>query len=65
MFNVQRAITPKVDKPELWFICSARRLRVAYTCVKNISDGIRIMEQTRMMEALTDGQTFEISDGIR
>ena len=23
MFNVQRAITPKVDKPELRFMCSA------------------------------------------
>ena len=57
MFNVQRAITPKVGKPELWFICSACCLIVPYICVKsreNISDGIRVMEWTQMMEVLTD-----------
>ena len=47
MFNVQRAITPKVGKPELQFMCLACRLMVLYICVKfgeNISDGIRVME---------------------
>ena len=34
MFNVQRAITPKVGKPELWFMFSASRLIVIYICVK-------------------------------
>ena len=60
MFNVQRAITPKVGKPVLQFMCSACRLIVLYICVKfgeNISDGIRVMEQTRMKEALMDRQT--------
>ena len=60
MFNVKRAITPKVDKPELRFMCSARRLMVLYIYVKfgeNISDNIRIMEWIRMMEALTDGHS--------
>ena len=49
MFIVQRAITPKVSKPELRFICSACRLIVLYICVKfrqNISNGIRVMERT-------------------
>ena len=49
MFNVQRAITPKVSKPELWFICSARRLIVLYIYMmfgENISDGIRVIERT-------------------
>ena len=32
--NTQRAITPKVEKPELWFMCSARRLMVFDLCVK-------------------------------
>ena len=44
MFNVQRAITPKLGKPELWFMCSAYCLIVLYSCVKfgeNISDCIR------------------------
>ena len=32
--NTQRAITPKVGKPELWFMCSACRLMVFNVCVK-------------------------------
>ena len=60
LFNVQRAITQKVGKLELQFMCSAHCLMVFYIYVKfgeNISDGIRVMEWTQMMEALTDGQT--------
>ena len=34
MFNVQRAITPKVGKPELLFMCSECSLIVLYICVK-------------------------------
>ena len=67
MFNVQRAIIPKVGKPELRFMNSAHRFIVLYICVKfgeNISDDIRVMERTRMTEALTDGRTLKISDGI-
>ena len=33
LFNVQRAITPKVCKPELRFMCSARRLMMLYVCM--------------------------------
>ena len=61
IFSVQRAITLKEGKPELWFMCSAGRLIVLYNCVKfceNISDGIRVMEQTRMMEAPMDTRNF-------
>ena len=57
MFNVQRAITPNVGKLELLFMCSAHHLIVLYICVKfgeNISDGIRVMDRTRMMEVLKD-----------
>ena len=32
--NTQRAITPKVGKLELLFLCSARRLMVFNICVK-------------------------------
>ena len=66
-FNVQRAITPKVIKPDLWFICSAHRLIVLYICVKfgeNISDGFRVMERTQMIKMLADGQALKISDDI-
>ena len=51
MFNVQRAITPKVGKPELQFMCSASRLIVLYICVKfheNVRNGIRVTERTRV-----------------
>ena len=57
MLHVQWAITPKVGKPELQFICSAHCLIVFYICVlfcENILDGTRVMEQARMMQALTD-----------
>ena len=32
--NTHRAITPKVGKPELWFMCSAYSLMVFNFCVK-------------------------------
>ena len=66
-FNVQRAIPPKIGKPELWFMCSAHRLMVLYIAVKfreNISNGIRVMERTRNHKALMDGLILKISDGI-
>ena len=48
--NVQRAITPKVGKPELRFMCSALCLIVLYICVKfhENMDGIRVMDRTRV-----------------
>ena len=67
IFNIQLAITQEVAKQELRFMRSSRCLIVLYICGmfgENISDGIRVMERTRMMEALTDGQTLKISDGI-
>ena len=48
--NTQRAITPKVGKSELQFMCSARRLMVFNVCVKfheNVSSGFKVMEWTR------------------
>ena len=47
--NTQRAITPKVGKPELRFMFSARRLMVFNVCVKfheNMSSGFKVMERT-------------------
>ena len=32
--NTQRAITPKVGKPDLWFMCSASHLIGFNVCVK-------------------------------
>ena len=34
LFNVQRAITPQVCKPELGFMCCARIFIAFYICVK-------------------------------
>ena len=51
IFNVQRAITPKVCNPELWFLCSARCLIVLNICVKfheNILNGFEVTERTRV-----------------
>ena len=45
----QRAITQKVGKPEVWFMCSARGLMVFNVCVKfhaNISSGFKLMKRT-------------------
>ena len=56
--NTQRAITQKVEKPELRFLCSARRLMVFNVCVKfheNMSIGFKVMERTRKL--LTDTHT--------
>ena len=49
LINAQRAITPKVEKPELWFMCSAHRLMVFNVCVKfheNMSNGFKVKEWT-------------------
>ena len=48
-------------------MCSAHRLIMVNIGVKfreNISNGFRVMEWTRNYEALTDGRTLKISDGI-
>ena len=48
--NTQKAITPNVGKPEIQFMCSARRLMVFIVCVKfheNMSSSFKFMEQTR------------------
>ena len=52
LFNIQREITPKADKPELQFMCSAV-VSWCFTCVcvkfcDNIMNGIRVMEWTQI-----------------
>ena len=52
IINTERAITPKVRKPELRFMCSARRLMVFNVCVKfheNMSSVFKVMERTRKL----------------
>ena len=54
--NTKRAITPKVEKQELRFMCSACRLMVFNVCVKfheNMSSGFKVMQRTRKL--LTKG----------
>ena len=56
--TTQRAITLKVEIPELQFLCSARRLMVFNVCVKfheNMSSSFKVMERTRKL--LTDTHT--------
>ena len=43
--NTQRAITPKIGKSELWFMCFAHRLMVFNVCVKfheNMSSALNL-----------------------
>ena len=50
--NTHRAITSKVGKPELRFMCSSCRLMVLNICVKfheNMSSGFKVMERTRKL----------------
>ena len=50
--NTHRAITPKVGKPELQFLCSACPLVVLNVCVKfneNVSSSFKVMEQIRKL----------------
>ena len=50
--NTQRAITSKVGKPELQFMCFACCLMVFNVCVKfheNMSSSFKVMEQIRKL----------------
>ena len=50
--NTQRAIAPKVGKPELRLMCSARCLMVFNICVEfheNMSSGFKVMERTQKL----------------
>ena len=50
--NTQRAITPKVGKPELRFLCSSPCLMVFKVCVKfheHVSSSFKVMERTRKL----------------
>ena len=50
--HTQRAITPKVGKPELQFMSYSCRLMVLNICVKfheNMSSGFKVMEWTRKL----------------
>ena len=58
IFNIQRAITLKVGKQELRFMCSACHLMVFNICVKfheNMSSGFKVNERTQKL--LTDTHT--------
>ena len=60
IFNIQRAITLKVVKQELWFMCSECHLMMFNICVKfyeNMSSGFKVMEQTQKL--LTKGNNFK------
>ena len=47
IFNVQWAITPKVENPGLWFMCSAL-LYIAVWFHENISNGFQHTELTQV-----------------
>ena len=50
--NTPRAITPKVGKPELRFMCSAHRLMVFNVRVKfheNVSSSFKVMKTRKLL----------------
>ena len=51
MFNVQRAITSKVGKPELRFMCTAGRVMVLYICVIVCVEVLRPSQPNRVMSS--------------
>ena len=56
-FPFQRAITPKIHNPELWFLCFAGRLMLINNRVKfhqDILNGSQVIQRTRFV---TDRQT--------
>ena len=58
IFNIQRAITLKIRKQELRFMCSACHLMVFNISVKsheNMSSGFKVKERTQKL--LTDRHT--------
>ena len=66
IFNIQRAITLKVGKEELWFMHSAYHLLVFNICVKfheNMSRGFKVMERTQKL--LTDRHTHTFTQRER
>ena len=59
IFNIQKAITLKVGKQELRFMCSAHRLMVFNIYVKfheSMSSGFKVMEGTRKLLTNTHTQ---------
>ena len=66
MFNVQSTITPKVDTPELWFMCSARRFIVFYICVKVLWNYLGRYQSygADTNDGIANGRTPKISEGI-
>ena len=60
IFNIQRAITLKLGKQELQFMCSACQLMVFNICVKfheNMSSGFKVMELTQKLLTQTHTHT--------
>ena len=59
----QRAITPKVENPELRFMCSAHCLmvfNVSVTFHENMSSGFKVTRRTQKL--LTDTRTHTHTD---
>ena len=68
-FPFQRAMTLKIRNPELWFLCSARRLMLVNNHVKFHQDtlnGSQVTERTPFVtDRRTDGQTTRATNHQR
>ena len=57
-YNIQRAITPKVGKSQLWFLCFVRRLMVV-NIRENISNGFQVMKGTQFYDRQIDQRLWQ------
>ena len=60
MFNTQRAITPKVGKPQLLFMCFAHRLIVLYIGVKFCENITKVSELWSGHEYMVEMAMFNV-----
>ena len=66
IYHVQRAITPKVCKPKLWFLCYACHLMVVNISVKfreNILNG-KILKLQGSHNFITKITIYKVSKGV-
>ena len=65
--NLQRAITPKINGTELWFLYTALFHNVTYLCIKfevASFNTFEVVPETRFRDARTDGWMYGRRDRV-
>ena len=64
-YNVQRAVTPKAGKSELWFLCSAHHIMVIYIDLLKVSRKyLKQFSSNRADTYITDITIFNVQRAI-